>query len=200
MKLKRTSYFKDQQAGATAMQAWVSRLEATNVRSYTTQTVETALGQTVVYSLHTEHKNRPAFVIFPGFRTSSLYWDLDKGLDQLGDRFRIYMVETNGQPNLSDGHTPDIRGLDYGTWAGQIFEGLGLEAAYVAGASFGGLVALKMAIVHPGKIKACFLLASGGLQAFNFSFRNLYLNLLPVFSPKPKNIRKFLDRVVFHPP
>ena len=48
-------------------------------------------------------------VIFPGFRTSSLFWDMDNALAPLKKDYRIYLVETNGQPNLSDGNNPDIK-------------------------------------------------------------------------------------------
>jgi pimeloyl-ACP methyl ester carboxylesterase len=113
---------------------------------------------------------------------------------------KIYLVETNGLPNLSDGSSPDIKSLDYGWWAAEIFEKLGIHKAFVAGASFGGLIAMKLAVVKPELIKAAFLLNAGCLQPFSLSFKNLYYNLLPIISPSEKNVAAFLDKAVFCKP
>jgi pimeloyl-ACP methyl ester carboxylesterase len=115
-------------------------------------------------------------------------------------KLRIFMVETNGLPNLSDGATPDIKTLDYGHWAHEVMDGLGIEKAFVAGASFGGLIAMKLALTNPEKIKAAFLLNPGCLQPFSLTFSNLYYNLLPIISTNAKNVLKFLDKAVFSKP
>ncbi|WP_235925666.1 alpha/beta fold hydrolase [Pontibacter burrus] len=110
------------------------------------------------------------------------------------------MVETNGLPNLSSGNTPDIKSLDYGFWAAEVFDKLGLDKAFVAGASFGGLICMKLGIVKPEKIKTAFLLNPGCLQPFSLTFQNLYYNLLPIVKPTEKNVLKFLDKAVFSKP
>jgi pimeloyl-ACP methyl ester carboxylesterase len=110
------------------------------------------------------------------------------------------MVETNGLPNLSEGKTPDIKSLGYGLWASEVFDSLKIDKAYVAGASFGGLICMKMAISNPEKIIAAFLLNPGCLQPFSLTFQNLYYNILPIFSPTEKNVLKFLEKAVFSKP
>lgn len=110
------------------------------------------------------------------------------------------MVETNGLPNLSVGSSPDIKGLGYGQWASEIFEQLKIDSAYVAGASFGGLIAMKLAMVSPAKVKVAFLLNPGCLQPFSLRLRNLYYNLLPIIAPSAKNVLTFLDNAVFCKP
>jgi pimeloyl-ACP methyl ester carboxylesterase len=121
-------------------------------------------------------------------------------LDKLGADLKIFLVETNGLPNLSDGDTPDIKSLDYGWWANELFEKLNVERAFVAGASFGGLICMKLAIVKPERIKAAFLLNPGCLQPFSLTFANLFYNLLPIFITNEKNVRKFLEKAVFAKP
>jgi hypothetical protein len=37
------------------------------------------------------------------------------------------MVETNGLPNFSDGSTPEIKSLDYGHWANEVLDKLGIS-------------------------------------------------------------------------
>jgi pimeloyl-ACP methyl ester carboxylesterase len=81
-----------------------------------------------------------------------------------------------------------------------VLDKLGVHRAFIAGASFGGLICMKLAIVRPEKIKAIFLLNPGCLQPFSMRWDNLYYNLLPIFSPRPDNVLKFLDKAVFCKP
>jgi len=129
-----------------------------------------------------------------------LFWDLDKGLDFLMNDFNIYLVETNGQPNASDENSPSIRSLDYGNWATQVLNELKIEKTFIAGASFGGLVCMKLAIVAPEKIQAAFLLNPGCTRFASFGLKNLYYVLLPLLKTTEKNIHLFLNNVVFSKP
>jgi len=200
MNIKSKSYFKDEKAGTHYFENWVKKLETQNERKYERYEVSTSIGKTQVWGLNTTDSNLDTLVIFPGARTTSLIWDFDKGLDNLNHKLKIYMVETNGLPNLSNGETPDIRSLDYGIWATEVFDKLEIEKAFVAGASFGGLICMKLGIVSPEKIIATFLLNPGCLQPFSMSFKNLYYNLLPILRPNSKNVLKFLDKAVFSKP
>lgn len=200
MQVKYQSHFKSPQADKAWFERWVKKLEAQNEREYRRIDVKTSLGKTCVWQTGMDNENAKTLVIFPGARTTSLFWDLDRNLDNIGADVRIFLVETNGLPNLSDGATPDIKTLDYGEWANEVFEKLGVESAFVAGASFGGLIAMKLAITNPARIKAAFLLNPGCLQSFSLAPANLYYNLLPIFSPSEKNVRKFLDKAVFSAP
>jgi pimeloyl-ACP methyl ester carboxylesterase len=139
-------------------------------------------------------------VIFPGFRTSPLFWDLDNGLADISKNTRLFLVETNGQPNPSDGGNPSIKNTDYGVWAADIITKLGIDKCYVAGASFGGTVCMKLCMVAPEKVIAAFLLNPGCLQPFSLRLKNLYYNTLPIISPSKKNVIKFLNAAVFSAP
>lgn len=200
MKIKSKSYFKDEINDRQYFLKWVEKLEKTNQRKYQPIEVKTSFGSTQVWGLNTDDISLETLVIFPGARTTALIWDFDKNLDNLNQKLRIFMVETNGLPNLSDGSTPDIKSVDYGIWANEVLERLNIEKAFVAGASFGGLICMKLGITNPEKIKAAFLLNPGCLQPFSLSFSNLYYNLLPIISPKPKNVSKFLDKAIFSKP
>ena len=199
MNIKGKSFFKDRKADISYFENWVDKLEKNNDRKYERFEIKTSIGKTHVWGLNTK-EGLETLVIFPGARTTSLIWDFDKGLDNFGHKLRIFMVETNGLPNLSEGDTPDIKSLDYGVWANEVFEKLEIESAFIAGASFGGLICMKMGIVHPEKIKAAFLLNPGCLQSFSMTLSNLYFNLLPIISPSEKNVSKFLDKAVFSKP
>lgn len=200
MKIKSHSRFKDPIKDLNYFEQWVRQLETNNGRQYERFEVSTALGKTHVWGLNTQDNSRETLVIFPGARTTPLIWDFDKGLDHINRPLRIFMVETNGLPNLSDGDTPDIRSLDYGRWADELLDKLGIKTAFVAGASFGGLICMKLAIIRPEKIKAAFLLNPGCLQPFSMSLSNLYYNLLPILRPNANNVQLFLDKAVFCKP
>ena len=200
MKIKNKSYFKNEKRDRCYFEKWVKQLENNNDRQYERYEIETSLGKTNVWGLYTKEEHLDTLVIFPGARTTSLIWDFDKGLDNLNYKMRIYMVETNGLPNLSDGLTPDIKSLDYGVWAAEIFGKLKIEKAFVSGASFGGLICMKLGIVRPEKVQAAFLLNPGCLQPFSLTLKNLYFNILPIINPTGKNVSKFLDKVVFSKP
>ncbi len=200
MKIHSKSYFKDEKRDRNYFENWVSQLEKSNGRQYERYEIETSLGRTIVWGIQTKEEHSDTLVIFPGARTTSLIWDFDKGLDNLNHKMKIFMVETNGLPNLSDGATPDIKTMDYGFWAAEVFDRLNIANAFIAGASFGGLICMKFGIVKPEKIKAAFLLNPGCLQPFSMTFKNLYFNLLPIIKPTPKNVLKFLDKAVFSKP
>jgi pimeloyl-ACP methyl ester carboxylesterase len=200
MKIKSKSYFKNGKTDQIYFENWVTQLAKSNHRHYERYEIETSLGKTMVWGLYTKEQHSDTLVIFPGARTTSLIWDFDSGLDNLNHKMRIFMVETNGLPNLSDGASPDIKSLDYGTWASEVFERLKIEQAFVAGASFGGLICMKLGIVNPEKVKAVFLLNPGCLQPFSMTLKNLYFNLLPIIKPSKNNVLKFLDNAVFSKP
>ncbi|CAN5503735.1 hypothetical protein BH11BAC3_BH11BAC3_32310 [soil metagenome] len=200
MEIKRKSYFKHNEADLLYFESWIKQLELHNDRTYERFEITTSLGKTHVWGLNTKEDLADTLVIFPGARTTSLIWDFDKGLDNLKHRMKIYLVETNGLPNLSNGDTPEIRSLDYGIWAAEILDKLNIDKAFIAGASFGGLVCMKLAIVSPEKIKSVFLLNPGCLQPFSLTLKNLYFNLLPIISPNKKSVLKFLDKAVFSKP
>lgn len=197
---KNYSYFKDSEKDLQAFKSWVTRLETANGYEYEKYSIETSLGKTQIYGLNTNDKDLDVLVIFPGFRTTSLIWALDRGLKSISKHVRVYFVETNGQPNLSEGYSPCIKSLDYGKWGAEVFEKLNIESAFIAGASFGGLVCMKLSLVIPNKIKSAFLLNPGCFRMVSFGLKNVYYNLLPLIKTSEKNIRLFLDKVVLHKP
>src|SRR4051812_49132247 len=102
MNVKKRSHFKNENKDFLYLEDWVKRLEQVNERTYERIEVETAIGKTLVWGINAQ-KDLDTLVIFPGARTSSLFWDFDKGLDNLKEQLRIFLVETNGLPNFSSG-------------------------------------------------------------------------------------------------
>jgi pimeloyl-ACP methyl ester carboxylesterase len=197
---KKYSKFKSQLQGTEFLVDWAEKLSRHNQRAYDKITLDTSLGNTVVWSLNNTQEATETLVIFPGYRTSSLFWDIDRGLDVIQPNTRIFLVETNGQPNLSEGISPAIKTLDYGRWATEVLDGLEIQSTHIAGASFGGIVCMKLCLVSHDRIKSSILLNPGAFSFISLSFQNLYHNLKPLFNPSEKNIREFLDKIVFCKP
>jgi pimeloyl-ACP methyl ester carboxylesterase len=200
MEIHSTSGFKSVESDHRIFTEWVSKLELHNNRKYDNIRINTSLGKTQVWGVNTAQKKKQTLVVFPGARTTSLIWDFDNALDAISKEVNVFLVETNGLPNLSDGNTPDIKSLGYGQWASEVLDGLGINKAFIAGASFGGLICMKLAIVNPDRVEAAFLLNPGCLQPFSLSMKNLYYNILPLVSPSEKNVRKFLDKAILFKP
>ncbi|MEM7374144.1 MAG: alpha/beta hydrolase [Bacteroidota bacterium] len=198
--IKRSSHFKDPETDRAWFLDWVQRLESLNQHPYEQQQITSSLGITHVWGLNWHANTTEALVIFPGARTTALIWDLDNGLGRCPDSLSIYLVETNGLPNLSDGHSPDIKSSGYGMWATEVLDALGLDKVHIAGASFGGLICMKLALVSPERIKKAILLNPGCLQFFSLTIKNLFYNLLPILLPSPRHISSFLDAAVFCKP
>jgi pimeloyl-ACP methyl ester carboxylesterase len=198
MQIHSLSSFKNPTEATRFFENWVRQLETLNKTSYERMDIQTSLGNTVVWGINTDKTDAKTVVIFPGFRTCSMFWDLDNALAPLKEHYRIFLVDTNGQPCLSDGNTPDIKSNDYGVWAAEVLHKLSLQKAVVAGASFGGLVCLKLCLVAPELVEKAVLLNPGCLQAFSLAPKNLYYNMLPIFFPSAKNVETFLDNAVFY--
>src|SRR6187549_2264615 len=120
MKIKAKSHFKDEKNDFHYLENWVKQLEQANGRVYERITINTALGKTHIWGLNTKEPDLETLVVFPGARTTSLFWDFDKGLNNLNQKLRIFLVETNGLPNFSSGETPNIKSLNYGHWANEV--------------------------------------------------------------------------------
>ncbi|MCB2409754.1 alpha/beta fold hydrolase [Hymenobacter lucidus] len=193
------SFFKDLPAATAFLNGWVAQVEQLNGCRYHRLEVPGPLGTTIVWGINLDQPDWPAVVVFPGFRTVGLFWDLDNNLAPLKARYRIFLVDVNGQPCLSEGTTPAVKSNEYGYWAACLLRQLGLAQAHILGASFGGLLALKLSQVAPELVGKIVLLNPGGLQPFSLSWRNLYYNLLPLLRPTMPNVLKFLDAAVFCP-
>lgn len=198
MTINSVSSFKNMSTAEDFFNNWIRSVSELSGTSYKRINVKTSLGETVVWGINTDNNELRTIVIFPGFRTCGLFWDMDNALNPLKKDFRIFLVDINGQPCLSEGKAPDIKTNDYGIWAAELLKKLSIEKVVIAGASFGALICLKLCIVAPRLIEKAILLNPGCLQPFSLSLRNLYYNFLPLISPSEKNVDKFLDNAIFY--
>jgi pimeloyl-ACP methyl ester carboxylesterase len=100
-------------------------------------------------------KQNPAMVLLPGFGANSTMWF--PNIAALGSKFRVYAVDTNGQPGKS---IPDqkLTASNSSAWISGLLDSLGLEKACLAGISLGGWLALDFAIHQPERTARVVLL------------------------------------------
>jgi len=197
MHVKATSSYKTAE-DKMFLEDWNRQVQSLNGYEYERIEIQTSLGKTVIWGINSEKKNLPALVFFPGARTCAMFLDLDNALGDMKNNFRIFLVEANGQPSLSDGNSPEIKSDGYGLWAKEVLQKLGLEKANIAGASLGGLICLRLCIVAPGLVEKVILLNPAGISPFSMLPKNLFYNILPLVAPSRRNVEKFLDKAVFY--
>lgn len=179
---------------------WVERIQTLNQSFYKRLRIETAFGETVVFSFNDDRKDLQPIVFLPGARLCSMTWDLNDNLKILKDDFRLYLIDVIGQPGLSSGNSPDVKTGEFGKWLVEVLDGLSLEKTNVVGASFGGELAMKLANVAPERIKKMVLMNPVGLSYISIAPRVTFYNLLPILLPNVKNVNRFMDNVALATP
>ncbi len=91
-------------------------------------------------------KSKPAMVLIPGFGANSTMWF--PNVAAFSKEFRVYALDTPGQPGRS---IPGQKLLASNSheWLSEVFDGLGIAKAHLAGLSLGGWLALNFAIHNP---------------------------------------------------
>ncbi len=103
----------------------------------------------------------PPLVVFHGALANSAL-ALREGHPLL-DTFRLYAVDVLGQSVKSADRRLRVDNADYGEWASDVLDGLGLAKAHIYGASYGGFIARKLAEVAPSRVDRLILLVPAGI-------------------------------------
>jgi pimeloyl-ACP methyl ester carboxylesterase len=85
---------------------------------------------------------------------------------------------------------------EFGLWVVEVLDGLGLDKTNIAGASFGGQLAIKLANAAPERIMKMVLLNPIGFSYISFAPTSMFYNLLPIIRPTVKNVARFVDHIV----
>lgn len=109
----------------------------------------TSYGSTHI--IETGKDNLPALVLFHGVGDdSALMWIYNAAV--LSKRFKLYAVDTLGGPGKSEPNENYNKSFDTISWIDQIFDGLRLEKAYVAGVSNGGFLTQYYTLRRPERV------------------------------------------------
>ena len=164
--------------------------------TYELEMIQTSFGNTWIHHKNHGDKNKLPLVFIPGFRTCGLFWDLNNSLKKLYNNYRIYLIDVIGQPSLSDRSSPPIKTNQYALWIQEVLDGLDIEKCILSGASFGGLLTLKVANHIPDRIMAACYFNPVGFQFINIDIVSMYRSLKPLIFPSLENIQNFLYQSV----
>lgn len=180
------------------LEDWLKKVLQTNHLEYERFELETSLGKTSVLAKNRDRTELDAIIFLPGGRTCGIFWDINNNLAPLYKDYRIYLLDVNGQPGLSDGNAPLLDSDGYGQWLKEIVDNLNLEKANFVGASFGGSLIMKLAEVDNSLIKRAVMCNPAGFVNINLNMGNLFNLLLPMIFPSKKSVINFLNRIIFH--
>lgn len=130
--------------------------------SYEIRYVDTTYGR--VHVILSGPEDAPPVLLLNAGQMAGWSWVANVGT--LNKQYRTYAIDTIGEPGKSElsdiNHFPQ-NGTDWSDLLVEITDQLGVEKAFVVGASNGGFLALNYAIHHPERIEKIVLLGAMGL-------------------------------------
>jgi pimeloyl-ACP methyl ester carboxylesterase len=105
-------------------------------------------------------REAPPLVLLHGFFATAAMWYANAAA--LGQTFRVYAPDIVGQPGLTEAAGDVAQSADLNEWLLDVFGGLAVERAHVAGLSYGGWLATSLALYAPHKVERLALLAPAG--------------------------------------
>ena len=104
-------------------------------------------------------------VLFHGSGTNSSVWM--RAVAEWSQHYRVYAIDMIGEPGFSAPSRPPLASDAYAEWLDDVWSGLGLDAASVAGVSLGGWLALDYAIRRPAHVASLSMVSPSGIGRQN---------------------------------
>lgn len=153
-------------AGEQAVLAYYERILAQWPVATERLYLETRHGRTHVLAQGRE--DAPPLVLLHGAGANALAWGAD--IPEFARHFRVYAVETPGEPGCSSRERFSWQGAAVVEWLEDVVDALGAERVLVTGISQGGYGSLRFASARPERVRALVLLAPGGISQVKLSF------------------------------
>lgn len=151
--------------------------------------IKTSYGQTHVITWG--KRNSPPLILFHGGGNCALMWIYIA--ERLADKFYVIAPDTPGDVGLSLPVKPFANTTDYAEWFSELLDGIGLSRVNVAGISWGGGVALQVALKYPDKINRMVLMCPAwGIKMFRI-WSLVFHSLPAVVFPGPGRVRNLLE-------
>jgi pimeloyl-ACP methyl ester carboxylesterase len=136
-------------------------------------------------------QDAPPLLLLPGQAISSTMWY--PNACALSRAHRLFALDIIGDLGKSVSSRPRLSPLEYGAWLIEVMDELRIERAHVAGLSFGGYLALRLALSAPERVRKLVLMAPAGLLPIRLSFfLRMGAVLLPAFVMSLKAKQKWL--------
>jgi pimeloyl-ACP methyl ester carboxylesterase len=130
----------------------------------------------------------PPLVLLHGYMATSIMWS--PNMADFSERYRVYAIDTMGQPGKSVPAEPIRNADDYVTWLTATLDALHLDRVSLVGMSFGGWLALTFTVAAPARVRQLVLLSPGGLLPIAGPF--ILRGMLMVFFPTRFTVRSFM--------
>ena len=139
----------------------------------TLRSFDTALGTTNV--IEAGDAGLPPLVLLPPVAVSATAWFPIAGM--LCRHHHVFAIDVVGDAGRSSLVRMPRSGADYADWLVECFDALDLERPAVVGHSYGGWLALRLAVGHPAAIGSMILLSpASGLSPFHW-YAGLFLRI-----------------------
>ena len=147
------------EAGFDAIMSWYKDLIDKIDIPFDSCLVDTRFGRT--HMLVCGSPEAPPLILVQAIAGSAPLWR--KQLKDFAQHFRVYALDTVGQPGWSDPNPMSYVNDDYVRWLTDIMDGLGIERAHFAGISAGGWQVMRMAIEEPDRVDRIVMLSPIGV-------------------------------------
>jgi len=189
------SMFKTPQGQARYFAAYDATLALWPVRIESFD-VPTRFGLTHVNACGPEDapQNAPPLLLLPGQAISSTMWY--PNVRALSQTYRVYAPDILGDMGKSVQSRPFKQPTDFADWLNDLLDELHIEQAHVAGLSYGGFIALRLALSSPERVNKLVLMAPASLLSLRASlFLRMAVMLLPAFVLSLESKYKILSGV-----
>lgn len=140
--------------------------------------VPTRFGSTHVHACGPQ--DAPPLVLVPGQAISSTMWYPNIGA--LSQVYRVYALDIIGDMGKSIRTRPFTKPTEFADWLTDVFDELQIETAHLAGLSYGGFIALRLALSAPERVSTLVLMAPASLLPLRpLFFLRMATVLLPAF-------------------
>lgn len=158
----------------TAASLWTAEFEE----------LEIATANTSTHAIVSGPPDAPPLLLLPGGGMGATTWFPLAGI--LSQHHRIYALDTPGDAGKSLATTPLLTRAANAIWLTEVLDTLGLERAAFVGHSYGGWLALNLALHAPARVSRLALLApAASLRPLSLRFKLTFLLMAPLAFSAP---------------
>lgn len=115
-----------------------------------------------------EGKGEPVVLIHGLYSSADINWRLTGTVAQLAENHQVITLDVRGHGQSGKPTDEHAYGTEMVEDVVRLMAHLKLEKAHVAGYSMGGMIAMKLAVLHPEKVKSLALCGMGWLKSGSF--------------------------------
>jgi pimeloyl-ACP methyl ester carboxylesterase len=159
--------FYKSERGYKAITSWYDSLVDQFTFEFESRYVDTRFGKT--HMLVTGRETSDPLILVQAIAGSAPLWYHQ--MPFFGEHYRVYALDTPGQPGRSDPNPPSFLKDGYSDWLLDVLDDLNIDSAYFAGVSSAGWYVMKLAIRAPGRVKKIVMISPTGLMRARFPIK-----------------------------